>query len=74
MAEQKEKPITVRLSPENARLLFLNADGWLDAGACEDGLEPDEKAALRSTCDQIMRQFRRRALSFTRPHCPTPEK
>lgn len=62
MTERKEKPITVRLSPTYARLLMLNADGWMDAGACEGGLEPDERLALLSTCTQIQRQLTRRKL------------
>lgn len=49
------KMVTIRLSPSNARLVALNIDGWLDAGACKDGLEPDESAALSSAYDQIMR-------------------
>jgi hypothetical protein len=50
-----KKMVTVRLSPANARLVALNIDGWLDAGACKGGLEPDEHAALHSAYDQILR-------------------
>jgi len=49
--------ITIRLSPNDAKLLWRNIDGWLDAGACEDGLEPDEHAALHSAADQLVRQL-----------------
>jgi hypothetical protein len=50
-----KKMVTIRLSPSNARLVALNIDGWLDAGACEGGLEDDERAALHSAYDQILR-------------------
>lgn len=54
-AKMAKKMVTVRLSPANARLVALNIDGWMDAGACEGGLEDDERVALRSTYDQILR-------------------
>lgn len=56
----REKPVVIRLSPANARLLAENADGWLDAGACDGGLTPTEREALLSTYQQIMRQLIRR--------------
>lgn len=49
--------ITIRLSPENARLLAQNIDGWMDAGAGKDGLTPKERNALDSAYNQIMRQL-----------------
>lgn len=49
------KMVTIRLSPRNARLVALNIDGWLDAGACDGGLEPAEWSAIRSAYDQILR-------------------
>ena len=55
-----EKPVIIRLTPAQARLVFLNADGWLDAGACEDGLRPDEREALNSLCDQILARLPKR--------------
>lgn len=69
-----KKMITVRLSPANARLVALNIDGWIDAGACDGGLEPDERAALHSAYDQILRGLGRK---LTRPKaacdCENPE-
>lgn len=60
----ERKMITIRLSPDMARLLFLNADGWLDAGACEGGLNEDERKALNATCDQILRGLKRQGLEL----------
>lgn len=60
-----EKKITVRLTPEQARLVFLNADGWIDAGSCKDGLEPDEKDALHELCDQILTGLKRAGLKLS---------
>jgi hypothetical protein len=48
--------VKILLSEKNARLLAQNIDGWSDAGACEGGLTPDERKALNSIYDQIMRQ------------------
>lgn len=56
--------ITIRLSPRYAALLALNADGWLDAGACDDGLEPAEREALYSTYTQIIRGLKRHGLTL----------
>lgn len=55
-----KKTVIVRLTPEEADLVWRNVDGWMDAGSCEDGLEEDEKAALMSVEDQILRQIRPR--------------
>lgn len=55
-----DKMVTIRLSPEHASILFLNIDGWMDAGACEGGLEPREREVLGNACDQIMRGLKGR--------------
>lgn len=55
-----EKQIVIRLTPAQAKLVFLNADGWIDAGACEDGLRPDEREALNCLCDQILAKLPKR--------------
>lgn len=52
-----EPRITIRLSPARADLLARNIDGWLDAGACEDGLTEAENDALSSAYQQIMKQL-----------------
>jgi hypothetical protein len=49
--------ITIKLDQEEARLLWLNIDGWMDAGACEGGLEPAEERALQKACDQLVEQL-----------------
>lgn len=54
---KREKPVTIRLSRNYARLLMQNIDGWLDAGACKGGLEPAENRALSSAYNQIQRQI-----------------
>ncbi len=54
-----EKMVVIRLSQKQADLVWRNADGWLDAGACKDGLEPDENEALHSLCSQILKQLTR---------------
>lgn len=53
------KMVTVKLTPKQANLIWLNADGWLDAGACADGLRQNERAALNSLCNQILSQTHR---------------
>ncbi len=32
--------VTIKLTDKEAEHVFMNADGWMDAGACKDGLEP----------------------------------
>lgn len=54
------KSVIIRLTPEEADLVYRNTDGWLDAGACEGGLEPAERSALMNLSDQISRQIHRR--------------
>lgn len=49
--------ITIRLSPNYAKLLWQNIDGWLDAGACDDGLQPEERKALHSAAGQLVKQL-----------------
>jgi hypothetical protein len=49
------KKVVIKLTPDQASLLYLNIDGWMDAGACEDGLNEDERDALHDACDQIMK-------------------
>lgn len=46
--------IKILLTEEQARAIWLNADGWMDAaGACKDGLSQSDMAALQNLCDQI---------------------
>ncbi|WP_454878638.1 hypothetical protein [Serratia inhibens] len=52
--------VTIKLTDKEAEIIFLNADGWMDAGACSDGLGADEMAALTKLTDQIMAQLRAR--------------
>jgi hypothetical protein len=52
-----EPMVKILLSRKNAKLLALNIDGWSDAGACDGGLNADERKALDSAFDQIMRQL-----------------
>lgn len=52
-----ERPVIIRLSKAQADLVWRNADGWMDAGACEGGLTKDEMAALSSLNSQISRQI-----------------
>jgi hypothetical protein len=54
---QETRTVVIRLTPKEADLVNRNADGWLDAGACEDGLEADERAALHELCEQITDQI-----------------
>lgn len=65
------KMVTIRLTEDEARHVFMNADGWLDAGACKDGLEPDEQAALNKLCDQINRKLRGNMWISTKPRRTT---
>jgi len=55
-----QNKITIRLPPDQAKLLMLNIDGWLDAGACKDGLTEEENKALRNAYDQIAKQLQRK--------------
>ncbi|QJW57033.1 hypothetical protein HL670_03930 [Serratia plymuthica] len=49
--------VTIKLTDREAELVFGNADGWMDAGSCDDGLEADEMAALMKLTDQIRAQL-----------------
>lgn len=51
------KDVVIKLTPKEAELVWKNADGWIDAGACADGLRPDEAAALSRMNDQISAQI-----------------
>ena len=57
--------VTLRVTREQALLIWLNIDGWLDAGACEGGLTADERDALFLASDAFMKASRR---------TPTPER
>lgn len=54
-----DKAVVIRLTPKQADLVWRNVDGWMDAGSCEGGLEPDEREALECLEDQILRQIRK---------------
>lgn len=56
---KKPARITIKLGAGAAQLLMMNIDGWLDAGACEDGLTPSENRALQSAYHQISQQLQR---------------
>lgn len=49
-----DKPITIRLTPYQAKVLWGIVDGALDAGACADGLTQTESAALEIVSQQII--------------------
>lgn len=49
--------VTIKLTDKEAEHVFMNADGWMDAGACKDGSEPEEMAALKKMTDQIRAQL-----------------
>ncbi len=51
------KDVVIKLTPREAELVWKNADGWIDAGACADGLRPDEADALSRLNDQISAQI-----------------
>ncbi|NMU88368.1 hypothetical protein HGQ98_00495 [Achromobacter ruhlandii] len=55
----KTKAVTAGLTLEEARLCADNIDGWLDAGACEGGLEPAEREALIKLHTQLTAHLRR---------------
>lgn len=54
--------VTLKLTDEEARLIYANADGWLDAGAGDGGLTQPEKDALRKLCDLIRKDLTSRGL------------
>jgi hypothetical protein len=49
--------VIIKLTSIEADLVSRNIDGWLDAGACEGGLEEDERLALHKTYDQIIKKL-----------------
>ncbi len=49
--------VTIRLTDDEADLVWRSADGWLDAGACADGLTKAESNALNKLCTQILKQI-----------------
>lgn len=49
--------ITIKLTLDQARILWGVVDGALDAGACEGGLEEHEAEALRHVDSQLLRHF-----------------
>ena len=51
------KDVVIKLNPHDAELVWKNADGWIDAGSCSDGLHPDEMEALNRLNDQISAQI-----------------
>ena len=53
------RSIVVRLTPEQANLVWRNVDGWMDAGSCEDGLTEAEHEALSDLEDQLLRGLKR---------------
>ncbi|MFY3079776.1 hypothetical protein ACOTF2_06985 [Achromobacter xylosoxidans] len=53
--------VTLKLTDAEARIIYANADGWLDAGA-DGGLTQPEKDALRKLCDLIRKDLTSRGL------------
>jgi hypothetical protein len=49
------RPLAMRITPEQADWLQRTIDGALDAGACEGGLEPDEREALQAVEAKLMK-------------------
>lgn len=52
-----QKRVTIRISPQQAKILWGIVDGALDAGACADGLSRKESNALNAVCTQILSQI-----------------
>lgn len=50
------KTIDIKLTPRQALVLFNILDGAADAGACDDGLYPDEARALQQVQDKLLTQ------------------
>lgn len=48
--------VTLKLTPRQARVLWQTIDGAQDAGACKDGLEPEERRALSAIDDKLLAQ------------------
>ncbi len=76
-----EKPINLRLTAHQRKVLSEIVDGALDAGACKDGLRPDENRALSSIFDRLIgrridnsaEKARLRALRKEGCTCENPE-
>jgi len=62
--------VVIRLTPKQAEIVWLNTDGWIDAGCCKDGLHPGEREALSSVRDQISQQIHKRRRRSVRPAPP----
>lgn len=54
--------INLRITPTQADWLAKTIDGAIDAGACEGGLEPEERTALRAVEDKLMKHLIRLGL------------
>lgn len=50
------KTVNIKLTPRQALVLFNIIDGAADAGACDDGLYPDEARALQQVQDKLLAQ------------------
>jgi hypothetical protein len=49
-----EKPITIRLTACQRKVLWGVVDGAADAGACEAGLIADERSALNIISEKLL--------------------
>ncbi len=49
-----EKPITIRLTAYQRKVLWGVVDGAADAGACEGGLSPGERSALNIISEKLL--------------------
>lgn len=63
-----ERPITLRLTPYQRKVLSQVVDGALDAGACKDGLSKLESNALSSVFERLIGV--RENLPPAAPPCP----
>jgi len=60
--EVDEKRITIRLTAEEIKLIWVSVDGTLAAGGGDDdAIDPMEAEALRKFSDQLLKHVRRRA-------------
>lgn len=49
-----EKPITIRLTAYQRKVLWGVVDGAADAGACDGGLTPRESSALNIISEKLL--------------------
>lgn len=52
----REKKVLIKLTKDQALIIWHQIDGWLDAGSCDGGLEDEEIDAMEAVLDQISEQ------------------